>query len=149
MTKNYELIFQPRPTILYNQKTSLNTVKHMSQLNVTSQPSTNQLKPLLHVHYYINNEITIQLNPQQNKATYSNQPYPVLAVEVITMINVGPMIALPNAQPGANSAITAKFLTILHLYVDRNYLNQPVLLSLRFIMTRNRMHITQSHQSKI
>ena len=149
MTKNYELIFQPRPTILYNQKTSLNTVKHMSQLNVTSQPSTNQLKPLLHVHYYINNEITIQLNPQQNKATYSNQPYPVLAVEVITMINVGPMIALPNAQPGANSAITAIFLTILHLYVDRNYLNQPVLLSLRFIMTRNRMHITQSHQSKI
>ena len=149
MTKNYELIFQPRPTILYNQKTSLNTVKHMSQLNVTSQPSTNQLKPILHVHHYINNEITIQLNPQQNKATYSNQPDPVLDVEVITMINVGPMIAPPNAQPGANSAITAKFLSILHLYVDRNYLNQPVLLSLMFIMTHNRMHITQSHQSKI
>ena len=61
------------------------------------------------------------------------------------MFNVDPMIAPPNAQPGANSAITAKSLTILHLYVNGNHLNQPVLLSLRFIMTRNQMHVTQSH----
>ena len=73
--------------------------------------------------------------------TNPNQPDPVLAMEVIAMVNMNQTIAPPNAQSGANSAITAKFLTSLHLYVDRNHLNQPILLLLRFIMSHNRTHI--------
>lgn len=68
--------------------------------------------------------------PLANKLTNRNQTDPVLAVEVIAMVSVDPMIALPNAQPGANSAITAKFLTVLHLHVNRNHLSQSVLLLL-------------------
>ena len=113
----------------------------MSSLNITSRPSTNQLKPLLHIHHYMNNKNTVQLNHERNMPTNQNQPDPVLAVEVIAMVNMDPTTAPPNAQSGANSAITAKFLTNLHLYVNRNHLNQPVLLLLRFIMTHNRTHI--------
>ena len=113
----------------------------MSSLKVTSQPSTNQLKPLLHIHHYMNNKNTVQLNHERNMPTNPNQPDPVLAMEVIAMVNMNQTIAPPNAQSGANSAITAKFLTSLHLHVDRNHLNLPILLLLRFIMTHNRTHI--------